>query len=293
MSKDNSALRSIDSPIYRYWQALYCSFYDRNLYVDVGKRWKGFGLIYFLILMFLVTLPVSFRLMGDFNRFFNEDLIHPIEQLPPLIIQNGQISLDKPMPYLIKNKAGQVVSIVDTTGTITKMDPAYPFLQTLITKKKLLYRFPTPQFTLGTVLPATPPEGPVSVYSFNEYTNAVFDGKYWLEFSGIRKIGAILKALIYPATAMIFFGIFATLLLAFAMMGQFIARFAFRFIITYKQSCRLLAVSVTPFMVILWIVMFANVLLAGLGIFLILLFAFYFSFAVISLKNESNKLVNL
>ena len=42
--KIKNKLKLIDAPVYRYWDALYMSFYSRRLYVDVGKRWRGLGI---------------------------------------------------------------------------------------------------------------------------------------------------------------------------------------------------------------------------------------------------------
>ncbi len=48
VSKIKNKLKPIDAPAYGYWKALYMSFYSTRLYVDVGKRWRGIGLLYLL-----------------------------------------------------------------------------------------------------------------------------------------------------------------------------------------------------------------------------------------------------
>lgn len=290
MTTTKNELRDIDKPFYRYWQALYHSFFNSRLYVDVAKRWKGYGLIYFLLLMFVVTIPFALRATIDFNRFFNENLIAPLANLPPLFIQNGQISFDKPMPYFIKNTEGQIVSIVDTTGAITKIDKQFPYLSTLIMKDKMLYRLSTPQLFF------TNPnenniENPVYAYSFSKESNAVFDGKNWIKISGINNLKYVFGFLIYPTLALIYFAIFAVLFLAFALMGQFIARYMFKFNISYKVASRLGFVSVTPAMFVLWFCLTLNLVFQGIGMLVLAIFTLYFCYAVISLKRESNKLV--
>ncbi|ARG97327.1 DUF1189 family protein [Legionella micdadei] len=289
MVKGKKTLREIDRPFYHYWQALYHSFFNNELYVDVGKRWKGLGIGYLLLLMFVVTLPFALRVATDFNRFFVEDLVQPLQQLPTLYIQNGTVSLDKPMPYVVKNKYNQVVAIVDTTGTVKTIDKTYPFLSILITKDKLFYRFPSPQFFFN-INNVQNPVSPIYVYPFNEHSNAVFDGKEWVKASGMSKLKLFFAILIYPTVALVFFAIFLIILLAFALMGQFIAKL-FKFSITYKQSSRLTMVSITPFMAVLWILLTLGRFSNQYGFFMPLLFIAYFCYAVISLKRESQKLV--
>lgn len=289
MTEERKALRKIDKPFFRYWQALYHSFFNNELYVDVGKRWKGLGIGYLLLLMFVVTLPFSWRVTVDFKQFFAEQLILPLQQLPKMYIQNGNVSLNQPMPYVIKNKQNQAVAIVDTTGVVKTIDQTYPFLTILITKDKLFYRFPSPQFFYTTNNVQTP-VSPIYVYPFNKQSNSIFDGKEWVKTSGISHLKFFFATLIYPTVALIFFAVFVFVLLAFALMGQFIA-YLFKFSLSYRQASRLSMVSITPFMVVLWIFLTIGHFSTQSGFFLPLLFIAYYGYAVISLKRESQKLV--
>lgn len=290
MKKQKKALREIDAPIYNYWQALVLSFFSSRLYVDVGKRWKGFGIRYLLLLIFLVSIPFALRVAFDFNQFFNDQILEPLKQLPPIYIQNGKVSFDKPMPYIIKNKEGKVVSIVDTTGSIKAMNTTiYPDLSILITKDKFFFRLPYPSLFLNTNIEKT--ESPIYMQQMDENVNQVFDGKTWVSSSGILRVKYISQLLIYPTVAMMFFGMYLVFFLVFALMGQFLAKLFFKLSVTYKQSLRLLVVSSTPQMVVLIVALTLNWLFSGLGPLLIVLLATYFGYAVLSLKRESHKLV--
>jgi Protein of unknown function (DUF1189) len=287
MNDQTKAMREIDKPFYNYWQALYHSFFNSRLYVDVGKRWKGYGITYFLLLMFVVTLPVSIRVVIDFNRFFQDELILPFKQIPKLYIQNGQVKFDKPMPYLIKNKQGQVVIAIDTTGAIQSLnDKNYPYLNILITKDKLFYRFPQPKFFFGT----TPKKVDTYVTSFRGLSDSVFEGKEWVKGAGLKSLQGIFGLMIYPALAFVFFGLFLVLLLVVALLGQVAAKLL-GLTISYKQSCRLMLVSVTPAMVVLWLLLALAWLTKGYGFIIPVLLAIYFCYAVLALKRESQKLV--
>lgn len=290
MVKPKKTLRNIEQPYYSYWQAFYLSFFNRRLYIDVGKRWKGLGLLYFLLISCLVSLPFSLRVINDYRHFFNEVLIQPLEQLPPIIIQNGNVSFDKPMPYSIKNKLGQVVAMVDTTGMVNSIDGAYPNLSILITKNKLFYNFPTPAFFF-TSNQTKQIQSTTLVYPFSPNSNAVFVGKDWVKLSGINHLKYFFGALIYPTIALLFFGIFFSLFLVFALLGQFVAIYLIKYPISFVQSCRLLFVSATPFMVLLWLGLTLNWLFKGFGILLTAVLCFYFCYAILSVKSEGTKLV--
>ncbi|HEL8434089.1 TPA: hypothetical protein U0D75_002421, partial [Legionella pneumophila] len=87
VAKEKNKLKPIDAPIYSYWQALYMSFYSKRLFVDVGKRWRGIGLIYLLLVVAICSIPFSIRIASDFNKTFNQQIIQPLLQLPTVYVQ--------------------------------------------------------------------------------------------------------------------------------------------------------------------------------------------------------------
>mgnify|MGYP000744652103 CR=1 FL=1 len=135
MSKENT-LKSVDTPSYSYWSALYLSFYSQHLYVDVGKRWRGIAFFYLLLAIAICSIPFVIRMNLSFNDAFKEQLIKPLEEIPVFYIQDGHVVFDKPMPYLVKDNRGQVVAIVDTTGKINDFSK-YPSLTILVNKDKI------------------------------------------------------------------------------------------------------------------------------------------------------------
>ncbi|CDZ79065.1 hypothetical protein BN59_03381 [Legionella massiliensis] len=291
MIEEGKTLRDVDKPFFNYWKALYHSFYDNELYVDVGKRWKGLCLGYLLFVIFIMSLPFTTRLISEFLPFFDEAIIQPIKDLPTLYIQDGKISTNVEMPYFVKNKRNQVVAIVDTTGTITAMDDKYPDLTILITKEKFFYRYPTAHFFFT---PAAQKDqaSNIYVYPFTGNSNSAFDGKEWVKQSGIMKLKYFFSILLYPTMAIVAFGSFLVLILTIALMGQFIAKLFFKVSLRYAQSCRLLVVSMTPFMVVFWSVLALGYFSSIYGFILPIFVIFYFCYAVISLKRESQKVVH-
>ncbi|MBA3537470.1 MAG: DUF1189 family protein [Tatlockia sp.] len=290
MTKKGKQLSDIDKPIYRYWQALYQSFFNPQVYVDVAKRWRGLGINYLLLVIFIFSIPFAIRFILEFNQFFQDKMVQPISALPTLYIQNGKVSLDKPMPFIIKNKQGQVAAIVDTTGVVKTMDGKYPELAILITQDRLFLRLPTSNFFFS------PKETPntannIQVYPFSDKANSVFIGKEWVKTSGIQNLKLFFGILIYPTMALVAFGAFLVFILAIALMAQFIARLFFKISITYKQACRLLIVSLTPFMLVFWTLLAFGTISGTYTFFLPLLMFTYFCYAVLALKRESHKLV--
>ncbi|WED44516.1 DUF1189 family protein [Legionella cardiaca] len=286
---EQKTLRKIDAPFYNYWQALLLSFFSSRLYVDVGKRWKGLGILYLLLVIFLFSIPFSLRIAVEFNTFFEQQIIEPLKKLPPIYIQNGKVSFDEPMPYFIKNDAGEIVSIIDTTGKVKTIDKTYPNLTTLITEDKFFYRIRSPQFFFTKQMDEEADQ--IYVQPLSKNINQIFDGSTWIKSSGLKRVKLFSLIIIYPTVALLLFLIYLVFLLAFALMGQFISNLFFRLSISYKQSSRLLSVSSTPQILILLLFLTIDWLFIGFGLILMILPAFYFCFALRSLKRESHKLV--
>jgi len=291
MSKQQtSALRDLDTPHFRYWKALYSSFFSNALYVDVGKRWKRLSIGYLLLALFVIFLPFSLRVMFIMNQYLDREIINPIRGLPQLYLQGGKISLDKPMPYLVKDSNGVVKAIVDTTGTVTTMTSEYPALTFLITKDRLLYRIPTNPPIFSTE--ASPVNtGTVEQFVFTEDMNEIFNGAEWMSSSGVKTLKMVVLLTLYPSLVFGFFALFLFLFLAMAMMVQFVSYLFLKFTITFTQAFRLLMVSATPALTLLMILLMGNWMYPGVGLVVLVLLALYCSFAVLSLKRESNTLV--
>lgn len=285
-----SALRDIDAPHFSYWQALFYSFFKRALYVDVGKRWKGLSILYLLLAMFVASFPFSLRLMFVFDDFFNHEIIMPLQSLPELYVQNGLVTVDKPMPYFIKNESGDVIAVVDTSGVIKDFTDSYPRLSVIITKDTFMFRVPAPPQFFKTFKTNA---WPATKTSFNKDLNQIFDAQQWVESSTIKTTRLAINVMIFPTVAVLFFVIYLIFLLAFSLMAQFVAKILLKFGLSYMTSFRLLMVATTPQIVFLQLVLTFDWIFSGLGLVLCILIAVYFSFAVLSLKRESNKLVRL
>ncbi|STX29277.1 Protein of uncharacterised function (DUF1189) [Legionella beliardensis] len=284
-----TTLRDIDEPHYNYLQALYLSFFSNRLYVDVGRRWKGFSLLYLFLVFLIVALPFSLRLILNFDDYFNKQIILPLKSLPPFYIQNGIVSLDKPMPYFIKNNSGKVIAIIDTTGTINKIDEKFPDLSILIVKDRLFYRVPDPQPLISKSNKTQNLQ--INEAVFNPNMNQYFDSNQWISTAGIGNLKLISQVIIYPTVVLALFFMYLVFFLVIAVLAQVVSLAIFRFSLSYKQAFRLLIVAATPHLAALMIILAFDWMFMGLGLFLVSLVAMYFSYAVLSLKRDSNKLV--
>lgn len=288
MKKEKNKLKSIDAPSYGYWSALYRSFYSRHLYVDVGKRWRGWGLLYLLLAIAICSIPFAVKMDFSFNTSFQEQLVKPLIEIPTFYIQDGNVVFDKPMPYLVKNDKGDVTIIIDTTGQINDFSK-YPLLAILVNKNQISMKIPNLQ--LFDMPQAQFSSGPPIVQEFTKEDNAVFDGKTIAKEQTITNLKYFAQMLMYPIIVSIFFSMFITFFLVFGFLGQIFSSVFFSFSVTFKQSCRLLIVAGTPMLLLMMLLLTFNFMFTGSGFILLFFLIGYFSYALYALRAESKKIV--
>lgn len=289
MRKEKNKLKPIDTPVYRYWSALYMSFYSRRLYVDVGKRWRGFALFYLILTIALFSIPFALRMSFSLNEAFKDQITDPLSKIPVFYIQNGEVSFDKPMPYLIKNEQGQVVVAIDTTGKINDFPTDFPYLTVLINKSKISLKVPS--LKLFNMTDSKPSRSEPLIQKFDKSTNLVFDGKKIAEQNSIKDLKLFSQLMIYPMVVAIFLSIFIVFFLVLAFLGQVFSNIFFSFNVSFLQSCRLLIVAGTPMLLLLLIMFTLNSIFPGSGFILFALLIAYYSFALYSLRAESRRVM--
>ena len=188
------------------------------------------------------------------------------------------------MPFLIKNQNRQVVSIIDTTGAVTRINDAYPHLSVLVTKNNIYFRLPDFKQFLGLTNSLT--SNRIHSQSFDYKDTGIFDGKYWIKTSGIKKMKVLVQLFIFPMIALFFLGLYIGFMLIFSAMGQLIADTFLGIKLQFKESCRLLAVALTPQIVFFFTVRTTQLPLSGLGFYSLILLIFYFYYAIVSVKKE-------
>ena len=281
-------LRPIDAPIFSYWQALFLAFYSNRLYIDVAKRWRGFGARYLLLLILVVTIPLGARLTNYFNHYFNDEIIGPLQQIPTLLIQNGEISTDKPMPYFIKNMAGKVVVTIDTTGSISNINQN-PDLMLLVTKDKLFFRPPIIKVFDKTSMPLM--QQKVYEQSLSKTSNEVFVVDEWMDSNHIERIKWLVDCMIYPLLAFFSYGLTLVSMVFFAFLGQLCSIMIFKHMISFKEACRLGMVAATPQQTLFFLLIALDVTIPYSGIVYLALLSTYVSYAILCVRRESQRLV--
>lgn len=289
VSKHKPSLQRISSPLYRYWHAFYLAFYSQKLYIDVVKRWRGFGLSYLLLLFSVLLIPLSFKWVQSFNQHVKDQIVFPLKKLPPLHIEEGHLMFSRLMPYLIHNAEGDVVMVVDTTGQITPSDVNYPNLMLLITNDTLYFRVPKLDF-LGQETPLNT-ENQMRAYPLSEQSDEVFLAKDWFASSGLVQLQWFIDVLVYPTLVLLFLGFCLPFLFVGTFLTQLIAQVIFKYRLTLKEASRLLAVASTAQLVLFIMMLTFNISLTGSGFFYIALTSVYFSYAIIGLRRDSQQMV--
>ena len=290
MTKANKGLRLIDAPVYRYWQALFLSFYSSKLYLDVYKRWRGVGVVYLFLLFSIALIPFALRIILSFNQYFDEQLIYPIESLPTLNIEEGKVVVHQHMPYRIRNPKGELVAIVDTTGAIKSINnKKYPYLSLLITEDTIYFKSPNPEPYFHT--PSSVMFNKVHSQSVKDQIDQVFDVKESLKLASILWFKRLTDLMIYPLILSVFLGVFSVFILFFSFFGQLLSIIVFKFKLTFRQACRIYIVSSTPQIWLFCILQALNYKLPYGGIVLMSMAAVYFSYAVIIIRRDSQNMV--
>lgn len=313
MRNKSKALQIIGKPEFGYWQAFYRSFYSARVYLDAGKRWKGFGFLYLLFVFALMIFPFAMRITYEFKSQIQAQYLNPLKSLPLLFVHDGRLFFDKPMPYLIENDLKQVVGIVDTTGIISSKTAAFPHLIALLQEKQVTFWPPSPENFMST-LPLLnqlarqfgggkaaldnlfQPFDKLSVPTQQQsvpypIANEVYDVNALFKKTGLNKITNLFALLVYPSFVFFVFILSLFFVLTLAMMGQLLVRLFFSFKLKYLQASRILSVAMTPAIAILWFSLFLGYPFILMGPILLILTFFYFCFGALSLKRESKKLV--
>ena len=281
--------RCIDAPVFSYWQALYMAFYSRRLYLDVGVRWRGVGFFYLFLMLAVASIPLSARLIHHYNQFISDQIIAPLATIPPLELQNGIISFNQPMPYFVKSKTGSVVAMIDTRTNGTGMDGTYPELMLLVTRDKFYVR--PPQVNLFPDLSRKTQDRKPIVKQPDRGSFRLLNLSEWLESSGVLNLKWVLAGLIYPFTVSFLFGLCFSFFLIFAMFAQVYSWVILKFKMRFSQAIRLLIVSSTVQVSVCLFLLSFNVFFQSLSTISLLLCLIYFSYAVLSVKRDSQRLV--
>lgn len=294
MRKSKQTLKPIGQSDFSYWQALYLAFFSPRLYIDVVKRWHGFGMGYFLLLMLIISIPWSIYYAGKLTNYINDEIIYPFEQMPLLLIQNGEATIDKPMPYIVKSKSNKPAIGIDTTSDLNSFPQEYPTLFFFVTKNALLFRVPAQGIVAKqshSLITGFQPIKNLSEYHFKKNDNEVFSGPEWVKTSGIESINNYAFLIVYPIVLGVLWGLYFITNFVLASIGRIISSVILKFPIRFVDSFRLTWVASTAPVALVNTVLYFGFNARGLGWYYFLLVSIYFSAAVLCVKRESQSMV--
>src|SRR5688500_8215830 len=98
---------------YSIFHPLVLSFFSKSLYRDVGKNWRGTGLLYLLLVLALVWVPTIIKAQMGLSSWVAGDSQELTKQIPAITITKGEVSTDVTTPHFIKDpKTGNVMAII-------------------------------------------------------------------------------------------------------------------------------------------------------------------------------------
>lgn len=237
------------------------AFFSKTLYQDVKENWQGHGFAYLLLVVFLCALPAMYKTHIGINQIINS--LEPLtEQIPTITITEGKVSIDKPMPYIIKEPTSQkTFVIIDTTQDAATLEKANSLI--VITQNQLVLQ----NNTVGT-----------KVYDLSEIKNEVISQS---------EINTWVKRLKYSAFLFFYSLVFLFYFITSLLLVLFYAGLAKLVVhnkLAYRSTCRLAAVALTPTLVLIALLSIFNVILPYKAIVYLVLSLGYLFFAI-----EANK----
>ncbi len=214
------------------------SFYDKELYREVGREWSGFGFGYLFVVISVFVLPMAMAaLFYSSTVTLDEpfDANYVINQIPEMTIQKGEISTKVPMPHYIKDKeTGHTLAIIDTTRSVTDWSQQMKDYKVLaiIGKNQIL-------------LNKSQKTGEKRLYDIPEDTNMVVTSdvvRGW----GTKFLGYawVLVLFMTPFIILIWFLFRIIIVMFFGVIGKII-NLVLRMDLTYTECVRLASVATT------------------------------------------------
>ncbi|MCR9191136.1 MAG: DUF1189 domain-containing protein [Gammaproteobacteria bacterium] len=288
MKKNKNKLNLIDQRIFKYWQALFMAFYSRRLYIDVAKRWRGFGLMYFLMLILIASIPASIKVMYDFSLYYDTSFLEPLQKMPSFAVDHGKLNFDYFMPYEVKNSKGDTVIIFDNKNSINQINYIYPNWMLFIANDRMYYRSPK-----TSVMSAIRNESgkEMTMQPFEGMQHESFEPFYFLRDTHFASLKWYFIALVYPLLSAMLFGFFAMFLVFMSSVGKICSIVVFKHKIKFKEAYRLMAVASGSCIGLFILTFSMNQHVPFIGFYLLVAIILYFCFAILTIRRESKGMV--
>jgi hypothetical protein len=119
------------------WKTIFCSFFSRELYLEVAERWSGTGFGFLFLLLVVLSVPQAIWLQSVASRV----LPGVLDEIPDFQIEGGQFSSPVSQPYRVDFSPAAAL-VIDTTGKINQLDqiPGVENLQTVVLATKTQFQ---------------------------------------------------------------------------------------------------------------------------------------------------------
>lgn len=208
-------------------RALALSFFSADLYRDAAENWRAFAFGYLALVLGIVWLITVGVLHHGFGRWVATDAPAIVAQIPPVTVKNGELSADVEQPFLLEDETtGEVLVVIDTTGTVTTLEQAGA--RVLLTKTEA-------------IVERNPRE--VRVYRFQSFGDFAVDQariQGWLSFFA-NWLGFILFP--FALAGSFFYRVIQVLV--YALIGLFFARIL-QVQLAYPAAMSVAILSITP-----------------------------------------------
>jgi len=239
---------------------LFMAFFSRSLYQDVGRNWKGAGLLFLFSIVALCTIPFVLLLQSELSALLNEEAPGIVTQMPAVRIVKGKVSIDKTEPYYVNDKSGEPLVVFDTTGQIRTLAGSKAAI--LVSQSSLIVRSNT---------------GETRTIDLSGIDGFSMDRRLLYEW--IDELERSFAIIMYPFAVLFFFLVRLIEVAIFAAIASFLTRSPGA-PSDYRKYMRLAAVSMTPVMVIGAVLNIPGIVLPFWWLTSIPLTAGYFFFAI-------------
>lgn len=216
---------------YNILQAIFMSFYSRNLYRDVANNWGGKAFLYLFLILALSWTGFVYLMQQAINQGYAKNADEIVNQVPVLTIKDGVISTPENHPYIITDpESKNKIAVIDTTGQYKTLDDAKTSI--LILQKEVITQS-KPNEIRTDKIPST-----LNIVIYPQTVNSYvkhYLGYAWIFFFVFFLIGSYIFRLIQACF--------------YALIGL-IFKAIFRVDITYGQIVIIAMVAITPVIVI-------------------------------------------
>lgn len=252
---------------YNIFQAIFLSFYSKNLYRDVAINWggKAFGYLFFIVV--LAWIFPTFYIQLSINKNYAKHSQLYVNQLPVLTFNQGTLSTPEKRPYIVTEPGtSNIVMIIDTSGRYTNLEQAKATM--LVTDKEIITRRNTNETRIYQI-----------PTDFNKTVDPVVGNEYLKKFLSYAWIFIYIFGVIF----IYIYRIIQALI--YSLIGKIFAAIA-KVSLSYTRILALSMVAVTPAILLGTLFQILKIYFPFQLIFYFILTMFYLFYGIVANKNK-------